>query len=44
MGGGKTDVSHISNEQMKEIMKAAVDSVYRYSGKGSMTQNDGGGI
>ena len=26
---GKADVSHISDEQMKEIMKAAVDSLYR---------------
>lgn len=29
MCNGKTDVSHISDEQMKEIMKAAVDSLYR---------------
>ena len=29
MCNGKADVSHISDEQMKEIMKAAVESLYR---------------
>lgn len=26
---GKTDISHVSNEEMKAVMKSAVDTLYR---------------